>query len=144
MYNIIIAKMTDIPMMISTLIFIIPLYSHFQHGELFECIMICAVIITSLLSDSICYTGKYAKLVNTIDRIVAPLTLFVILRRSFIIHSILIHRMYICCAVLCGLFCLYKARNAPNLSLQYRIYHILWHLTLVSTNVLITFNRPNY
>ena len=127
------AKLLDIPMMLSSIPFLVPGSIHWQLGERFEASMYLAVTITSILSDAVfCNGNKYDKYTTVLDRIVASSALIAAIRRGWLARSAIYHRVYLLASVcFAGMFLLRGRKHMSQGDIaKYRRYHMTWHMCL--------------
>ena len=134
----------DVPMVCSSLLFLVPSYVHFKHREYFEAAMYAAVTLSSSLSDGIYDTGKYTQSFTILDRIVATSALLAATRRGWLLRPQLRYKLYMLTGIsLAGGF-LIRGQNERRRGCQdaYRCNHMLWHCMLTFTGLASSLFRP--
>ena len=134
----------DVPMVCSSLLFLVPGYVHYAHREYFEFIMYASVTLSSSLSDGIFDKGKYAKATTILDRIVATCALLAATRKGWLLRPQLRYKLYMLTGIsFAGIF-LIRGQNDRRRGrhAEYRRNHMLWHLGLTLTGLGSSLFRP--
>ena len=129
----------DIPMCISSLIFLLPCSIHIRHSEILEASFYILVTITSIFSDAVLPLDMIS---TNLDRVVASSALLIVLRFTFRIRPHPTHKALSMLGVFLSIYFLLQGRQFPLDSNSYRFNHIVWHICLTATGLWSACYRP--